>query len=279
MKTDRYRPQQRERRIHTVTTGAPLIVEDLKVNIGDKEILKGLSIRVNPGEIHAIMGPNGAGKTTLGFALMGHPRYEVTGGTVKLGDDDLLEMEVSDRAKSGLFLAFQYPFEVAGVTVANFLRQAANAIRGEEISVWDFQEMLAEKMQMLEMDESFAARYLNEGFSGGEKKRNEMLQMALLNPKMAILDETDSGLDIDALKVVSKAVNSLRGPDFGAIVITHYNRILNHILPDFVHVMIAGRIVKSGGPELAQEIEEKGYDWIKTELGIADEAEEPQEVK
>jgi len=255
-----------------VTTGAPLIVDDLRVNIGEKSILKGLNLQVNPGEIHAIMGPNGAGKTTLGFALMGHPRYEVTGGTIKLGNADVLDMEVSDRAKAGLFLAFQYPFEVAGVTVANFLRQAVNATRGEEVSVWDFQSMLAEKMDLLEMNETFAGRYLNEGFSGGEKKRNEMLQMTLLNPKFAILDETDSGLDVDALKVVAKAVNSLRGPDFGAVVITHYNRILGHIRPDFVHVMMDGRIVKSGGPELAEEIEAKGYDWIKVELGITEEA-------
>lgn len=261
-----------------MTNGAPLIVEDLRVKIGEKEILKGLNLNVKPGEIHAIMGPNGAGKTTLGFTLMGHPRYEVLGGSVKLGDEDLLSMEVSDRAKAGLFLAFQYPFEVAGVTVANFLRQAVGAVRGEEISVWDFQEMLTEKMGLLEMDESFASRYLNEGFSGGEKKRNEMLQMALLEPKIAILDETDSGLDVDALKVVSKAVNSLRGPNFGAVVITHYHRILDHIKPDFVHVLMNGRIVKSGGPELALEIEKKGYDWIKAELGIVDEA-EPQGVK
>lgn len=261
-----------------MTTGTPLIIDNLEVNIGEKPILKGLSLTVNPGEIHAIMGPNGAGKTTLGFSLMGHPRYEITGGSVKLGEEDLLEMEVSDRAKSGLFLAFQYPFEVAGVTVANFLRQAVNAVRGEEVSVWDFQEMLTDKMNLLEMDEAFASRYLNEGFSGGEKKRNEMLQMALLEPKIAILDETDSGLDIDALKVVSKAVNSLRGPNFGAIVITHYHRILDHIKPDFVHVLMGGRIVKSGGPELALEIEKKGYDWIKAELGIVDEA-EPQGVK
>jgi Fe-S cluster assembly ATP-binding protein len=256
-----------------VTSGAPLIVEDLRVNIAEKPILKGLNLRVNPGEIHAIMGPNGAGKTTLGFTLMGHPRYAVTGGSISLGESDILAMEVSDRAKAGLFLAFQYPFEVAGVTVANFLRQAVGAVRGEEVSVWDFQEELTEKMALLEMDEAFAARYLNEGFSGGEKKRNEMLQMLLLNPKFAVLDETDSGLDIDALKVVAKAVNSLRGPNFGAIVITHYHRILDHINPDVVHVLMGGRIVKTGGPELAMEIEKKGYDWIKAELGIVDEAE------
>ncbi|MEW8977912.1 MAG: Fe-S cluster assembly ATPase SufC [Symbiobacterium sp.] len=257
-----------------MTTGAPLIVKNLHVSIEGKEIIKGLDLEVKPGEIHAIMGPNGAGKTTLGFALMGHPRYEVTEGTVMLGDQNVLEMDVTERAKAGLFLAFQYPFEVSGVTVANFLRQAVSAVRGEEIGVWEFQEMLAEKMQLLEMDESFAGRYLNEGFSGGEKKRNEMLQMTLLQPKIAILDETDSGLDIDALKVVAKAVNSLRGPDFGAIVITHYHRILDHIRPDVVHVLMNGRIVKTGGPELALEIEKKGYDWIKAELGIVDETAE-----
>jgi Fe-S cluster assembly ATP-binding protein len=248
-------------------------VEDLRVNIGEKPILKGLNLKVNPGEIHAIMGPNGAGKTTLDFTLMGHPRYKVTGGSVKLGEEEVLSMEVSDRAKAGLFLAFQYPFEVSGVTVANFLRQAVSAVRGEEVSVWDFQEELTEKMALLDMDEAFAARYLNEGFSGGEKKRNEMLQMLLLNPKFAILDETDSGLDVDALRIVAKGLNSLRGPNFGSIVITHYHRILDHIKPDVVHVLMNGRIVKTAGPELALEIEKKGYDWIKAELGIEDEAE------
>lgn len=262
-----------------MSNGAPLIVDDLRVSIGDKPILKGLNLQVKPGEIHAIMGPNGAGKTTLGFSLMGHPRYEVTGGSAKLGDTNLFDLDVSQRAKAGLFLAFQYPFEVSGVTVANFLRQAVNAVRGEEISVWDFQTMLAEKMQLLEMDEAFASRYLNEGFSGGEKKRNEMLQMLLLEPRFAILDETDSGLDVDALKVVSKAVNSLRGPNFGAVIITHYHRILDHIKPDVVHVMMNGRIVKTAGPELAVEIEKRGYDWIKAELGIIDEAPEAQGVK
>jgi len=261
-----------------VTTGASLVIEDLRVSVDDKPILKGVSFQVNPGEIHAIMGPNGAGKTTLGFALMGHPRYEITGGSVKLGDKDLLAMDVTERAKEGLFLAFQYPFEVSGVTVANFLRQAVSAVRGEEISVWDFQEMLAEKMKLLEMDPSFASRYLNEGFSGGEKKRNEMLQMVLLRPRIAILDETDSGLDIDALKVVARAVNSLRGPDFSAVIITHYHRILNHIKPDVVHVMMNGRIVKTDGPELAEEIEKRGYDWIKAEVGITDETADLQGV-
>ena len=259
----------RERSSATVTTGAPLIVKDLRVNIGEKEILKGLNLEVKPGEIHAIMGPNGAGKTTLGFALMGHPRYEVTGGSVTLGDQDVLEMEVSDRAKSGLFLAFQYPFEVAGVTVANFLRQAVNAVRGEEVSVWDFQEMLSEKMSMLEMDEAFAARYLNEGFSGGEKKRHEILQLSLLKPKIAILDETDSGLDIDALRTVADGVNKLKRPDNATIVVTHYQRLLNYIVPDSVHVLAQGRIVRSGGKELALELEERGYDWLLEEAAVA----------
>ncbi|MGE5675191.1 MAG: Fe-S cluster assembly ATPase SufC [Mycobacterium leprae] len=262
-----------------MTTGAPLRIADLRVKIEEKPILKGLNLTVNPGEIHAIMGPNGAGKTTLGHTLMGHPRYTVTGGTAFIGEQNLLDLPVNERARAGLFLAFQYPFEVSGVTVANFLRQAVNAVQGEEISVWDFQELLAEKMQLLEMNEAFASRYLNEGFSGGEKKRNEMLQMLLLNPKIAVLDETDSGLDVDALKIVSKAVNSLRGPNFGAILITHYHRMLDHIKPDVVHVLMGGRIVKTGGPELAMEIEKKGYDWIKAELGITDEAEVGQGVK
>lgn len=245
-----------------------LEIKNLHARIEEKEILKGVNLTIKGGEIHAFMGPNGSGKSTLASVLMGHPRYEVTEGEVLLNGENILEMETNERAAAGLFLAFQYPNEVPGVTVANFLRQAVNAVRGEEMSVWDFQELLAEKMALLEMDESFAARYLNEGFSGGEKKRNEMLQMAVLNPKFAVLDETDSGLDIDAIQVVSKAVNSLRGPDFGALVITHYNRILQFIGPDHVHIFLDGRIVRSGGPELATELEEKGYDWIKAEVGV-----------
>lgn len=243
-----------------------LKINDLHVSIGEKAIVKGLSLEIKGGEIHALMGPNGSGKTTLSKALMGHPAYTVSRGEVLLNGANILEMEPNERAKAGLFLCFQYPVEVPGVTVANFLRTAVSAIKGEEVGVWEFQELLLEKMQFMEMDESFAARYLNEGFSGGEKKRNEMLQMLLLNPKFAILDETDSGLDVDALKVVGKAVNSMRGPHFGSLIITHYNRILNHIRPDYVHIMIDGKVVHSGGPELAEQVEQKGYDWVRGQV-------------
>ncbi len=243
-----------------------LTINDLHVSIGEKPILKGLTLEIKGGEIHALMGPNGSGKTTLSKALMGHPAYTVTRGEVLLNGVNILEMSPDQRARAGLFLCFQYPVEVSGVTVANFLRTAVSAIRGEEISVWDFQEELLEKMQLLEMNESFAARYLNEGFSGGEKKRNEMLQMSLLRPQFAILDETDSGLDVDALKVVGKAVNAMRSDTFGSLIITHYNRILSHIKPQIVHIMVNGRIVYTAGPELATEVEEKGYDWIREQV-------------
>lgn len=247
---------------------AELVISDLHVNIGEKEIIKGLSLNVKQGEVHAIMGPNGTGKTTLGQTLMGHPRYTVTQGTVALGGEDLLDMEADERAKAGLFLAFQYPSEIPGVTVQNFLRQAYQSVKGTEVGPIEFFNVMQEKMNLLRMDLQFAKRYLNEGFSGGEKKRNEMLQLAMLEPKFAILDETDSGLDIDALKAVSEGVNALRGPDLGLIIITHYHRILQYIKPDHVHIMLEGRIVKSGGPELALELEAKGYDWIKTEVGV-----------
>lgn len=243
-----------------------LKINDLHVSIDGKPIVKGLNLEIKGGEIHALMGPNGSGKTTLSKAIAGHPRYTIDSGEVLLNGANLLELPPDERAKAGLFLAFQYPVEVPGVTVANFLRTALNAIRGEEISVWDFQEILSEKMQLLEMDESFAARYLNEGFSGGEKKRNEMLQLALLQPKIAVLDETDSGLDVDALKIVGKTVNAMRGEGFGALIITHYNRILKHIQPDIVHIMADGRILHTGGPELADQVEEKGYDWIRGQV-------------
>lgn len=246
-----------------------LEIRGLHVQIDDKPILKGLNLTLKSGEIHALMGPNGSGKTTLSFTLMGHPRYQVTSGEVLLNGQNVLEMQPDQRARLGMFLAFQYPSEVPGVTVANFLRTAVNSVHGTDLSAWDFFELLQEKMNFLEMDESFAKRYLNEGFSGGEKKRNEMLQMLVLQPKFAILDETDSGLDIDALKVVSKGVNALRGPDFGALVITHYNRILRYVEPDVVHVMINGRIARTGGKELSLELEEKGYDWIKEEVEAA----------
>jgi Fe-S cluster assembly ATP-binding protein len=250
-----------------------LKIENLKVSIEDNEILKGLSLDIKGGEIHAIMGPNGTGKSTLASALMGHPNYEITGGTVQLDGEDVLDMEVDERARAGLFLAMQYPSEVSGITTADFLRSAMNAKRGEgnEISLMKFIRGLDEKMNVLAMDESFSQRYLNEGFSGGEKKRNEILQMMMLEPRVCILDEIDSGLDIDALKVVSKGVNDLRSPDRGFLIITHYQRLLNYITPDFVHVMMQGRIVKSGGPELAHRLEAEGYDWIKEELGIKDE--------
>lgn len=250
-----------------------LSINNLHVAIEEKEILKGFSLNIKGGEIHAIMGPNGTGKSTLASALMGHPNYEVTGGTVELDGQDVLDMEVDERARAGLFLAMQYPSEINGVTTADFLRSAINAKReeGDEISLMKFIRTLDEKMKVLEMDESFSQRYLNEGFSGGEKKRNEILQMLMLQPRICILDEIDSGLDIDALKIVSKGVNDLRSPDRAFLIITHYQRLLNYITPDFVHVMMQGRIVKSGGPELAQRLEAEGYDWIKNELGIKDE--------
>jgi Fe-S cluster assembly ATP-binding protein len=250
-----------------------LKIEGLRVNVEGKEILKGVNLEVNGGEVHAIMGPNGTGKSTLASALMGHPKYEVTSGSVTLDGEDVLEMEVDERARKGLFLAMQYPSEISGVTNSDFLRTAINAKRGEgnEISLMKFIRNMDEKMAMLNMDESFAHRYLNEGFSGGEKKRNEILQMMMLEPRIAILDEIDSGLDIDALKVVAKGVNSMLGPNLGVLIITHYQRLLNYIKPDFVHVFMQGRIVKSGGPELAERLEAEGYDWIKEELGIEDE--------
>jgi Fe-S cluster assembly ATP-binding protein len=232
-----------------------------------------LNLEINGGEIHAVMGPNGTGKSTLASALMGHPKYEITGGTVTFNGENLFEMEVDERARAGLFLAMQYPSEVSGVTNADFLRTAINARReeGNEIPLMKFIKTLDKKMDVLDMGEEFATRYLNEGFSGGEKKRNEILQLMMLEPKIAILDEIDSGLDIDALKVVSKGVNEMRSPDFGCLIITHYQRLLNYIKPDKVHVMMQGRIVKSGGPELAERLEAEGYDWVKEELGIEDE--------
>ncbi|HEY8426268.1 MAG TPA: Fe-S cluster assembly ATPase SufC [Limnochordales bacterium] len=246
-----------------------LKIVDLHVSVDDKPIVKGLTLTIRSGEIHGLMGPNGSGKTTLAFALMGHPRYTIESGQVLLDGEDVLAMSPDERARKGLFLAFQYPAEVQGVTVASFLRAAVNSVRGgdgKELPIAEFQKLLREKMELLEMDRSFASRYLNEGFSGGEKKRNEMLQMAMLQPHIAVLDETDSGLDIDAIKIVARAVNSLRGPDFGALIITHYQRILRYIEPDYVHVMMDGRIVRSGGKELAEELEEKGYDWLRQQL-------------
>ncbi|HZW02771.1 MAG TPA: Fe-S cluster assembly ATPase SufC [Anaerolineaceae bacterium] len=249
-----------------------LIIRNLHVSIEGKEILKGVDLTLPQGEVHAIMGPNGTGKSTLAYTLMGHPSYEVTEGEVLYRGQNVLELEADERARLGMFLAFQYPVSIPGVTVANFLRTAINARRravnpeDKGMPIPEFRKMLKDKMQLLKVDSAFAGRYLNEGFSGGEKKRAEVLQMAVLEPEIAILDETDSGLDIDALKVVSDGVNALRGPKMGALVITHYQRILNYIKPDVVHVMMNGRIVQSGGSDLALRLEEQGYDWVREQL-------------
>ncbi|EFU24834.1 ABC superfamily ATP binding cassette transporter, ABC protein [Staphylococcus aureus subsp. aureus CGS00] len=249
-----------------------LEIKDLHVSIEDKEILKGVNLTINTDEIHAIMGPNGTGKSTLSSAIMGHPSYEVTKGEVLLDGVNILELEVDERAKAGLFLAMQYPSEITGVTNADFMRSAINAKReeGQEINLMQFIKKLDKNMDFLDIYKDMAQRYLNEGFSGGEKKRNEILQLMMLEPKFAILDEIDSGLDIDALKVVSKGINQMRGENFGALMITHYQRLLNYITPDKVHVMYAGKVVKSGGPELAKRLEEEGYEWVKEEFGSAE---------
>ena len=244
-------------------------INNLQARVEDKEILKGINLEVNPGEIHAIMGPNGSGKSTLSSVIAGREDYQVTGGSIDFEGENLMDLDPEERAHKGIFLSFQYPVEIPGVTVSNFIKTAINESRkgrGEE--PMEAREMLAkmrEKTALLEMDKSYLSRSLNEGFSGGEKKRNEILQMAMLEPKLAILDETDSGLDIDALRIVAGGVNKLRSADNAVVVITHYQRLLDYIKPDFVHVLFNGRIVKSGGPELAHELEEKGYDWIKAE--------------
>jgi Fe-S cluster assembly ATP-binding protein len=244
-----------------------LLINDLQASIGDKQILNGLSLTINAGEVHAIMGPNGAGKSTLASVLAGRQDYDVTGGSVTFEGKDLLEMSPEDRAAEGIFLAFQYPIEIPGVSTTNFLKTALNQIRkyrGQEpLDAVQFLKRMKEKMKLVNIDQALLSRSLNEGFSGGEKKRNEIFQMAMLEPKLAILDETDSGLDIDALRIVAEGVNTLRSPDRATIVVTHYQRLLDYIVPDFVHVLYKGRIVKSGTKELALELEEKGYDWIK----------------
>jgi Fe-S cluster assembly ATP-binding protein len=250
-----------------------LEIKDLRVRAEDKEILKGLTLSVNSGEVHAIMGPNGSGKSTLARALSGHPGYEVTGGSVTYKGQDLLAMDPEVRAAEGVFMAFQYPVEIAGINNSYFLRAALNAIRKhrgqEELDAMEFVQLAQAKAKQLEMDPAMLKRSVNEGFSGGEKKRNEIFQMAVLEPQLAILDETDSGLDIDALRVVSAGVNSLRSKDRAMLVVTHYQRLLNYIVPDFVHVLTDGRIVRSGGKELALELEEKGYGWIESGLAGA----------
>ena len=245
------------------------VIRNLHVKVAGREILKGVDLTVRSGEVHALMGPNGTGKSTLAYALMGHPNYEITEGEVYFHGQNILGLEPDERSRLGMFLAFQYPVAIPGVSVANFLRSAINARRkaanpsDKGVSVPEFRKILKERMDLLKMDYSFAGRYLNDGFSGGEKKRAEILQMAVLRPQIAILDETDSGLDIDALRIVSEGVNALRGPDLGVLVITHYQRILNYIRPEHVHIMLGGRIVESGGSDLALRLEEHGYDWVR----------------
>jgi len=252
---------------------AELVIQDLHATVDGKEILKGINLTINKGEIHAVMGPNGSGKSTLANTLAGNPKYVVTGGDILYRGESILGWGPDERARKGMFLAFQYPMAIPGVTVANFLRTALNARRRETgtngdkkaISIPEFRKLMTEKMQLLKLDTAFATRYLNDGFSGGEKKRVEILQMAILNPNVAILDETDSGLDIDALRIVSEGVNAIAGPNVGVLLITHYQRMLNYVKPHFVHVMVSGKLAVSGGPELALQLEEKGYDWIKEE--------------
>jgi len=260
--------------------GTDLIIRNLRVSVEDKPILRGLNLEIKQGEIHAMMGPNGSGKSTLAYALMGHPKYHIDDGEVLLGGDNLLAMNAHERAQQGLFLAFQYPVTIPGVTLANFLRSAVSAVRrarsdtpaappsngrGKEtlIPMRDFRRELLQKMQDLGIDQAFARRYVNEDFSGGEKKRAEILQLAMLDPKIAILDETDSGLDIDALRTVAEGVDKLVGPQLGVLLITHYQRLLNYVKPHFVHILLQGQIVESGGPEMAEMLEAKGYDWVR----------------
>jgi Fe-S cluster assembly ATP-binding protein len=249
-----------------------LHIKNLKASIEEKQILKGINLDINPGEVHAIMGPNGSGKSTLASVLAGREDYDVTEGEISFDGKDIMEMSPEDRAREGLFLAFQYPVEIPGVSTTNFLKAAVNNVREyrgqEKLDAVKFLQAMKEKMKLVEIDQSLLSRSLNEGFSGGEKKRNEVFQMALLEPKLAILDETDSGLDIDALKIVSNGVNKLRSENNAFLVITHYQRLLNYIQPDFVHVLYNGQIVKSGGKELALELEEKGYDWIKEKEAV-----------
>ena len=248
-----------------------LEINDLHAGIGEREILRGITLKVNAGEVHAVMGPNGSGKSTLAQVLAGNPSYEVTSGSVTYNGQNLLEQDPEVRAQNGIFLAFQYPVEIPGVSNAYFLRSAYNEIRKakgqEEVDPLEFLDLVEERLKLVDMDQSMLSRSVNQGFSGGEKKRNEIFQMAVLQPRLAILDETDSGLDIDALRIVAQGVNKLRSPENATIVVTHYQRLLNYIVPDFVHVLANGRIVKSGGKELALELEEKGYDWIQSSTG------------
>jgi Fe-S cluster assembly ATP-binding protein len=256
-----------------------LEIEDLHVAVEGKEILRGVTLTVPQGEVHALMGPNGSGKSTLASVIMGRPGYMVTNGDVRYRGESLLKLTADKRAQMGLFLAFQYPVEVPGVSIVNFLRSAYNATRQEQLSALAFRKHLKAKMALVGVDDDMVRRYVNQGFSGGEKKRMETLQLAVLEPEMAILDETDSGLDIDALKAVATGIEGLTGPDLGVLLITHYQRILNYITPDHVHVLMGGRIVKSGGPELAKHLEEKGYEGLRDELGIEAATDEAEEEK
>jgi Fe-S cluster assembly ATP-binding protein len=246
-----------------------LEIKNLHVRTEEREILHGVDLNVAKGETHALMGPNGSGKSTLANTVMGNPTYEVTEGQILFNGEDITEADPDERARAGLFLAFQYPATIPGVSVANFLRMAVNARRDEPMKVKDFGKFMRENVELLKIDPAFVSRYLNEGFSGGEKKRAEILQLAMLKPEIAVLDETDSGLDIDALRIVSEGVNKLRGPEMGSLIITHYTRILNYVKPDFVHILLDGRIVREGGSELADELEEKGYDFIREEVAAA----------
>src|SRR2546426_1261777 len=267
--------RERKEKPREKTELSQLDIKDLHASIEGKEILKGVDFQVKQGEIHAIMGPNGSGKSTLASTIMGHPKYKVTKGDISFDGQTLLNLAPDARARKAVFLAFQYPYEVPGVSLSTFLRTAYNSVRqggkrgdlGQEmVSVLEFRKLLKEKLKLLDMDDSFATRYLNEGFSGGEKKRCEILQLAVLQPKIAVLDETDSGLDIDSVKIVAEGVNRLVGPEMGVMIITHYQRILRYIKPDHVHILMEGRVVKSGGPDLALKLEEKGYDWVKKEV-------------
>ena len=254
------------------TNGIVLEINDLHVAVEEKEIVNGLSLSIPAGEVHAIMGPNGSGKSTLANALMGHPSYKITAGQVKLKSEDITRLPPNERARRGLFLAMQYPTAVPGVTMVNFLRAAIKAVQGEDVPIREFRLHLQEALALLKMDESFVRRYLNDGFSGGEKKRAEVLQMSLLRPVMAVMDETDSGLDIDALRIVAEGINALRNPEMGMLLITHYQRMLDYVTPDRIHVLYKGKIVRSGGSELASELEAKGYDWITEEIDAKEAA-------
>jgi len=250
-----------------IASDGALVIEDLHASVDGKEILRGVNLQITKGRVHALMGPNGSGKSTRANVLMGHPKYQVTRGRIRFKGQDILGLSTDERARLGIFLAFQYPISVPGVPVANFLRASMKAMRGNELPVREFRKLLRGQMELLKVDEAFVSRYLNEGFSGGEKKKNEILQMALLRPEIAVLDETDSGLDIDALRTVSEGVNALLGPDMGVLIITHYQRILNYITPDVVHVLVNGRVVRTGGRELVERLETDGYDPIIREVG------------